>query len=71
MKTTLGTCSVCGGPVTVPTAWWGLFPPTPCCENCGAVPEAAHGPIIPMRPTKTWTTSGTNWNLDLNQPFAQ
>lgn len=45
---TLGTCSICGGPVTVPTVFGSIIPPTPTCMQCGAV-AAAHGPIIPMR----------------------
>lgn len=48
MTRTLGTCSLCGGAVTVPTAWLGVHPPTPTCSSCGAT-AAAHGPVIPMR----------------------
>jgi hypothetical protein len=49
MKKSIGTCSLCGGPVTVPDPWWGIFPPTPACDQCGAVPVAAHGPVLPMK----------------------
>lgn len=35
----LGTCGNCGGMVTVPTVWYGIFPPTPRCGQCGAVPK--------------------------------
>lgn len=46
---TIGTCSICGGAVTVPGVWWGICPPTPTCTGCGAV-AASHGPVIPMVP---------------------
>lgn len=49
MKNTIGTCSLCGGPVTVPTVYHSVVPPTPRCEGCGAVPVASHGPVIAMR----------------------
>lgn len=44
---TIGTCSICGGPVTVPTVWFEVQPPTPTCKSCGAI---AHGPVIQMKP---------------------
>lgn len=50
---TIGTCSLCGGAVTVPDPWMGVTPPTPTCSKCNAVPAHAHGPTIPMvRPTR-------------------
>ena len=53
MNKTIGTCSICGGRVTVPHIWGGAIPPTPTCESCGAM-AASHGPVIEMqRPTKT------------------
>lgn len=48
MTRTLGTCSLCGGAVTVPTVFHSVHPPTPTCSSCGAT-AAAHGPVIPMR----------------------
>lgn len=44
----IGSCSLCGGAVTVPTIWHGIVPPTPTCSSCGATKRAAHGPVIPM-----------------------
>ena len=44
---TIGTCSICGGAVTVPGVWWCVEPPIPTCTGCGAI-AAAHGPVIPM-----------------------
>jgi hypothetical protein len=44
----IGTCGNCGGPVCVPTFWYGIYPPTPSCTQCNAVPKHAHGPVIPM-----------------------
>src|SRR5690606_4841625 len=46
-KTIMGTCSLCGGRVTVPTVWMGINPPDPTCEQCGAM---CYGPVIDMRP---------------------
>ncbi len=52
---TIGTCSICGGPVTVPTVFWSIVPPSPTCAQCGAV--ASHGPVIPMRAAPRYRTS--------------
>lgn len=49
MKTTLGTCGNCGGPVQVPVVWWGTVPPTPRCGHCGAEPAQGFGPVMPMK----------------------
>ena len=46
---TIGTCSICGGPVVVATITWSTVPPSPHCARCHAVPVAAYGPVIPMR----------------------
>jgi hypothetical protein len=57
-KQTIGHCSICGGQVTVPSVWYGVVPPVPSCESCGAV--ARTGPRIEMQPrAKTVTTNGT------------
>jgi uncharacterized Zn finger protein len=51
---TIGKCSICGGEVTCPQVWHGIVPPTPRCRNCGAVPKATRGPVIPMeKPPET------------------
>lgn len=49
MDSVVGSCSLCGGPVTIPTVWMAVIPPVPRCAHCGAV-AASHGPVIPMRP---------------------
>lgn len=49
MKNTIGTCSICGGRVSVPQVWHGIIPPTPTCEACGAVAAETYGPVIPMQ----------------------
>ena len=49
---TIGTCSICGGAVTLPTFWWGVVPPTPECSKCGAHPKRAYGPTIEMEPAQ-------------------
>ncbi len=52
----IGTCSVCGGRVLVPSVWWGVIPPVPTCESCHATARS-HGPVIDMLPAPR--TSGT------------
>jgi len=56
----IGTCSLCGGPVSVPTVWFGVNSPTPRCQQCGAIRSGGYGPTIPMRPVGwdgwAWTT---------------
>lgn len=49
MRTIIGTCSCCGGRVSVPTVFMSVVPPVPTCESCGAT-QAAHGPVIQMQP---------------------
>lgn len=44
---TIGTCSLCAGPVVVPSICWGP-PPLPTCQKCGAVKADSYGPVIPM-----------------------
>ncbi len=39
MDTPVGTCSLCGGTVTLFTgAWGGINPPVPTCSRCRATP---------------------------------
>lgn len=61
MKQTIGTCSICGGRVTIESSWYATIPQTPTCEDCGAT-AAQHGPVIPMRPArgKQWQDKGTS-----------
>lgn len=66
MNKAIGTCSICGGRVTVPHAWGAVIPPTPTCERCGAT-SAAHGPVIPMQGrenTKIVSSSGDYPQID-------
>lgn len=49
---TIGTCSICGGPVQVPAVFWGVNPPPPTCAKCGAVKKGGHGPTIDMEPKR-------------------
>lgn len=53
----IGTCSLCGGRVTLPFVWHSVVPPVPTCESCGAV--KAEGPVIEMRRVTTRITNGT------------
>lgn len=52
MDTIIGTCSVCGGPVGMPRAFWSIRAPVPMCLNCGAEPVNRFGPVIPMAPRR-------------------
>jgi hypothetical protein len=45
----VGTCSLCGGAVTLPYIWMAVIPAVPTCSQCGAV-AAMHGPVMPMQP---------------------
>jgi hypothetical protein len=47
----VGTCGNCGGPVEIPQAWFGIYPPTPTCRSCGATPKEAFGRRLPMNPS--------------------
>lgn len=47
---TIGTCSLCGGPVQLPAIWMAVVPPTPTCGRCGAVQKSSFGPVIEMEP---------------------
>lgn len=48
----VGTCSCCGGPVCVPTAYHSIVPPVPTCQRCGATKQPDYGPVIHMVPPK-------------------
>ena len=47
MKTIIGKCSLCDGPVTTPTITWSVEPPLPTCQKCHA---KAKLPTIQMDP---------------------
>lgn len=63
---TIGTCSLCGGRVSIPAAWMATIPPTPTCQSCGAI-GASHGPIVPMRPAPRFDSTAT-WGGDTKPP---
>lgn len=49
MDRVLGTCSLCGGAVTLPWRWMDrAVPPVPTCSKCGATKKQPHGPVIEM-----------------------
>lgn len=53
MNITIGTCSLCGGRVTVPKVWASVVPAIPTCESCGATKKQPHGSVVEMeRPMK-------------------
>lgn len=45
MDNCIGTCSICGGPVIMPSM---MVNPVASCQQCGAHPRNLHGPVIPM-----------------------
>lgn len=47
MIQTVGTCSICGGPVHAPIVYYSL---ALTCAYCGAVSQQYYGPIIKMQP---------------------
>jgi len=51
-ETVVGTCGLCGGPVTVPRTFHSIVLPTPTCKNCGAT-KRAHGPVLDMEPPRS------------------
>lgn len=61
-KTIIGSCSLCGGPVAVHTAWMATIPDTPTCQRCGATKVQDYGPVIPMTPYKPQFTVSTKVN---------
>lgn len=50
MKRTVGTCSRCGGRVSVPVIWLSTVPPVPTCERCRGTARNAYGPVVEMDP---------------------
>lgn len=56
---TVGTCSLCGGMVTVPQVWFGVIPPTPTCTRCGAMATPPELPVIPMSNPRR--AAGVSW----------
>lgn len=46
----VGTCGNCGGRVTVPTVWLGIYPPKPKCERCHATQRTYEDNVLPMNP---------------------
>lgn len=61
-QTIVGTCSICSGPVCVPTAYHSIVPPVPKCADCGASAKRNYGPVVPMEvvsPIKTWTSTAS------------
>lgn len=58
----VGTCSLCGGPVTVLTTSWSVVAPTPVCSRCGATKKEDFGPVIEMEPKKYTVSSWPSTN---------
>ncbi len=57
----VGKCGACGGIVTVPTVWMGIYPPSPQCGSCHRVADqTANMPLIPMQPKKSYSAVRKN-----------
>ena len=56
---TIGTCSLCGGRVTLPMVWHSnnTAPPRAKCERCWAVAVPHALPVIQMAPNGTFHRS--------------
>lgn len=51
----LGRCSLCGGTVVVPLAWYGTTVPVPRCDCCGATLRVQPLPVLKTeRPAGPW-----------------
>ncbi len=57
MNKTVGTCSQCRGRFCVPYVWYGINPPIPECESCGATKKQPHGSLIDMQPSQNDKTN--------------
>lgn len=51
MERTVGTCSECGGRVTLPDSYMSVIPPVPTCQKCGARKKQPFGAVIQMDPS--------------------
>lgn len=51
-KQVVGSCSQCGGVVSVATVYMSVNPPVPHCEKCGACAAPPRGPVIEMTPRR-------------------
>ncbi len=64
MKRTIGSCSICGGSVSVHDNWnaTSIYSPVPTCDTCGATATNQPAPTIPMtprtQPYQTITSTG-------------
>jgi hypothetical protein len=70
MDHVVGRCGNCGGSVTVPRVWMGIYPPTPQCQSCHATPKP-RGPVLDMNPSPRRGTSysvryGVDWARPVN-----
>ena len=54
MDITVGTCSLCGGRVTIPQSYMSTVPPIPTCQSCYATKAEPYGRIIHMKPAASF-----------------
>jgi hypothetical protein len=46
----VGTCSACGGAVTMSSTWFGTQPQIPSCRSCHGTPKNPYGPVVEIQP---------------------
>lgn len=59
----VGTCSICGGYVSVQSPCHGVTPLTPTCQKCGAYAKQSYPmlPEIPMEPRHAYYGTRTHY----------
>lgn len=62
MEDRVGTCSLCGGPVVMPSM---MVHATPHCLSCGAIAKNPHGPVIPMERPRMPRPKHLTWIEDI------
>lgn len=62
----VGICGICGGDVTLPSIWHGIYPPKPSCQSCGAIACDPSLPVLPMQPRRERRKP---FHAPANEPF--
>lgn len=64
-KAIIGTCSICGGTVSVPTVFHSVTPPVPTCESCGAQKKST----LPVVEMENDIKENRKFLTETNKPF--
>jgi len=65
----VGSCSICGGLVTIPNYLHSVTKPIPICQNCGATMKLPEIPMVPMKEKKFYSKPQC-WTYELRFPKA-